>query len=286
MARRPDPQFLRRQVSRRLRQLRDESGLTQQEAAGQIDWSLSKLIRIENAKVSITPIDLRALLDVYGVQDRVETEELAERARDSRKQPWHSEYATVLNASFRRLLAYESYASSIHHVHPSLIPGLLQTKAYTREVLSWSYPSDQLDMALDARMARQRHLMDSPPELEFLVDEAVIRREVGGSTVMREQLDHLLDSARRPMTSIRVIPYGVGMYPGLTQPYLILQLADDLGTGYSHAVFLENVHTDELVDDDAVKIDDYRRKWDYARDHALSVTDSIELIKDQIGQLR
>ncbi len=284
MARRPDPQFLRGQVSRRLRQLREPQGLTQGQVAHQMDWGLSKVVRIENANVSISTSDLRGLLRLYGVDEQASGDLIA-RAKDSKRLPWHSAYASVLNPSFRRLLAYESYASCIQHVHSSVIPGLLQTEGYARAVLALARDGQDLEQVLAARKDRLDQLTVDPPELHFVLDEGVIRREVGGRSAMREQLKALIVAAERPTTTIQLVPYDRGVYPGLAQPFLILQLTDDLDTGIDHVVFLENVRSDHLIDDDLAEIDGYRRKWDGARRHALSPSDSLKLIQQQIDQL-
>jgi transcriptional regulator with XRE-family HTH domain len=285
MARQPDPQFLRGRVSRRLRQLRDDTGTTQQQAAARMDWSNSKLIRIENSNVSITTNDLRALLTLYGVRDRHEVEALVAMARDSRAQPWYSRYGSVLNAPFRMLLAYESYASCIRQVHPSLVPGLLHTESYARALLASAHSGAQLDLAVEARTARQRQLLSEPPELTFLLDEAAIRRVIGGPAVMREQLMFLLDSIRSSTVAIQIIPFSAGMYPGLVEPFLFLRLDDDLGTGVDQVVFLENARSDYLIHDDTKEIAAYAGKWDAARRLALPESDSVKLIQEQIDAL-
>ncbi|HEY3609958.1 MAG TPA: helix-turn-helix transcriptional regulator [Pseudonocardiaceae bacterium] len=286
MARRPDPQFLRGQVSRRLRQLRDETGMTQQQAVARMDWSISKLIRIENANVSISTNDLRALLTLYGVGDQGEAKTLVARAKESRRQPWYADYGSVLNAQFRMLLAYESTASCIRQVHPSLVPGLLHTESYARTLLASVFSGKQLDLAVAARMARQSQLLSDPPELTFLLDEAAIRRMIGGPEVMREQLTHLLDVMENSAVTIQLITFSSGMYAGLVEPFLFLRLDDDLGTGVDQVVFLENARSDYLIHDDSEEIAAYAGKWNAAQRLALPESDSVKLVQEQIDLLR
>ncbi|HEX4723981.1 MAG TPA: helix-turn-helix transcriptional regulator [Pseudonocardiaceae bacterium] len=284
MARRPDPQFLRGEVSHRLRHFRDTARITQEEAAERMDWSISKLIRIENANVGISTNDLRALLALYGVHDQVGIENLVTMAKDGRRQPWHSKYSSVLNAQFRTLLAYESYASRIEQVQPLLVPGLLQTESYARALLASVYAGDQLALAVEARAARQHQILSDSPELIFLIDQAVIYRMVGGPDVMRGQLTALLD-AMPDSATIRIMPFSAGTYPGLVEPFLLLHLDDDLGTGVTRVVFLENPRSDYLIHDDDVEIAAYGKKWEAMLRQALSKSDSVKLIQEQIGLL-
>jgi transcriptional regulator with XRE-family HTH domain len=285
MARRPDPRFRREQVSRRLRRLRDDAHITQEQVADQMDWSTSKLIRVENANVSIATNDLRALLALYGVSDLAEIENLVAMAKDSRAQPWYSKYNPVLPASFRMLLAYESYASSIRQIHPALVPGLLHTESYARAVLASVFSGDQLDLAVEARMARQSQLLSDPPELAFLLDEAAIRRVIGGPDVMRAQLTHLLDVMTDSSTTIQVITFDAGMYAGLVEPFLFLRLDDDLDNSVKQVVFLENARSDYLIQDNSEETGAYAGKWDAAQRLALSKPDSVKVIQEQIDLL-
>ena len=131
----PDPQFLRGQLGRRLRQLREGRHLTQKQVIKELEWGISKLNRIENGNVTISITDLRSLLVLYDVHDSQTVEELVKRARQSREPSWYHEYVSVLSEAFRQLLAYESDASSIFQIHSTLIPGLLQTRRYSRAVL-------------------------------------------------------------------------------------------------------------------------------------------------------
>jgi transcriptional regulator with XRE-family HTH domain len=281
----PDPQFLRGQLGRRLRQLRERRHLTQKRVIETLEWGISKLNRIENGNVTISITDLRSLLALYEVHDAYTVGELVRRARQSREQPWYHEYVSVLNEAFRQLLAYESDASRIFQLHPTLIPGLLQTQGYARAVLQATSSSSDLDMMLKARSLRLQHVMAGPPELMFLIDEAAIRRLIGGEEVMAEQLRALLTAAENPRVTIQIIPYEAGMHVGLVEPFLILHLADDLGTGVDRVVFLENAGSDYLIDDPDKGIAGYKQRWEVTRKQALSTADSVELIRTQADRL-
>lgn len=281
----PDPQFLRGQLGRRLRQLRERRRLTQKQAIEKLEWGISKLNRIENGNVTTSITDVRSLLALYEVRDAQTVDELVKRARQSREQPWYHKYASVLNEAFRQLLAYESDASSIYQIHPTLIPGLLQTHRYSRAVLETTSSGGDLDALLEVRSLRLEHVMADPPELVFLIDEAAIRRLIGGREIMAEQLQALLTASENPKITIHIIPYESGMYASLVKPFLILHLVDDLGTGVNQVVFLENAESDYLIGDPDERIAGYKQRWDAATQQALSTADSVELIRTQVDRL-
>lgn len=282
MARSPDPRLLRGQLSHRLRRLRAEADVTQESVAEQLGWSESKVIRIENSNVGISATDLRALLALYGLREEREVNGLVAMAKDARSQTWYAPYASVLSSQFRMLLAYESYASSIRQVHPLLIPGLLQIEPYARAQLAPVVGDDQLELVVEARMERQRHLMSDPPDYSVLVDESAIRRPVGGTDVMLTQLRSLLKVM--DSVAVQVIPFSAGMYGGLAEPFLLLQLDDDLGVDTDQVVFLENMRSDYLVLDSG-RVAEYSQKWSAMQRLALSESDSADLIQQQIDLL-
>lgn len=130
----PDPTIHRRRLRSELRKAREAAGMTQRDVAAAMDWSQSKLIRIETGAVNISTNDLRALLGHYGIE-RARTENLVEVARASRDQPRWNVYKDVAEPEYIAFLGYESSASIIRNFEPLLIPGLLQTEEYAREIL-------------------------------------------------------------------------------------------------------------------------------------------------------
>src|SRR5574341_251305 len=206
-ARGPDPMVHRRRLRSELRRVREAAGFTQRDVARAMDWSLSKLIRIETGAVSITTNDLRALLTHYGINEPERVEGLIEVARASRERSWWSGYREVASQDYVTFLGYESSASVIRNFEPLLVPGLLQTEEYAREVIRAIQGEDHVDALVDLRMYRQQTLLerDEPPSTHFILDEAVIRRSVGGPDVMRRQLRHLAQLAERPNITVRVV---------------------------------------------------------------------------------
>jgi transcriptional regulator with XRE-family HTH domain len=228
-----DPWFSKRLVSRRLRALRERRERTQQDVADSMEWSLSKLIRIENATVHISISDLKALLGEYGA-DQTETTALLDAARASRQEPWVAEYGSAVVPRLRRLIAYESAARSIYQFQLQVVPGLMQTEPYARallaSVLADEVVADQLDPAVAVRVERQRRLLDEdPPELNLIIDESVLRRPIGGVGVMRHQLEHLMAMADRPWLSVAVVPLTAGAHMGLNGSFSLMELEPEAG---------------------------------------------------------
>lgn len=238
MPRQRDPRFSKRLVSRRLRVLRDQVKRTQQEVADSMDWSVSKLIRIENATVGVSTSDLKALMLEYGATgDEVRT--LITAAKDSRREPWYAKYGDAVDPSLRALLAYEGSANAVHQFQLEALPGLLQTEEYARALLSVFKPEHQVEAAVAARIERQRHFFDEdPPGLTVLLAEAVLPQAVGGRAVMADQLEHLLAMMSRPGVSVGVVPFSVGANLGMDCSFTLLDL--DVAADADTVLYVEN----------------------------------------------
>jgi transcriptional regulator with XRE-family HTH domain len=219
---------LRRRLRNELREARNRAGLTQREIADRLDWSPSKIIRIESGQVAISMVDLRALLGEYGVTDKSRVEGLVDIARSSRRSSW-DEYKDVLPQAGMDYLGFESAAVIVRQYENMLVPGLLQTEAYTRAILpAGGVGQAAVDRLVEARKARQE-LLDrlDRPELFFVLDEAVIRRLVGGADVMRAQLENLLTLNAKDNVTVQVVPYSVGAYNGMYGPFVHLELSEE-----------------------------------------------------------
>jgi transcriptional regulator with XRE-family HTH domain len=240
MAESPDPAVLRRRLQIELRKARDATGQSQKEVADTLSWSPSKLLRIENGTVGITITDLRALLDQYGVRDRKRKEELEKLAQGSRKLPTAA-YGKSVPVSTIKFWNLRSSAIRVRQFETLLIPGLLQTEEYAREVIkSYSTP-DVSDADIDDRVAAridQQSLLDRDdrPELFFVIDEAALRRWVGGSVVMRNQLERLKAQAQRPRITIQVLRFQLGAHGGIRGPFQILEFRE----GEDYVLYLDD----------------------------------------------
>lgn len=238
------PVIQRALLTRELQRLRHASGETQGAVAQALEWSLSKLIRLEGGHVGFSRSDLEALLRHYGVADDDYIAVQVERARKARQSGWWAEYK-LADKEFQTYIGYEEGASSILMTHGLLVPGLLQTKAYRRIILkAYGVPDDDLDRLLAFSGERQEKVLQSAPRRHFILDEAVIQRSV--DNVMSEQLQRLIEFSEHPKITIQVIPFTAGPHPGMKGPFVVLGfdgVLDDL-------LYLENDLHGDVVDDD------------------------------------
>lgn len=225
-----EPGLHRRRLRAEVRHARETANLTQRDVARAMDWSLSKLIRIETGTVGITTNDLRALLNHYGIRDQERIDALLETARKARERSWWSTYRDVASPELITMLGYESSASYIRNFESLLVPGLLQTEEYAHELFKFLRgPKNprRLDALVELRLERQElFTRPNPPELHFVIDEAVLRRRVGGYDVMKRQLERLLEATALSHVTLRVMPFAHGMYRGLRVPYMLFEYED------------------------------------------------------------
>ncbi|TDV36639.1 helix-turn-helix domain-containing protein [Actinophytocola oryzae] len=262
MPRQRDPRFAKRLVGRRLRALRDGLGRTQQDVADSMDWSVSKLIRIENSSVGVSTSDLKALMLEYGVAED-EAATLIAVAKDSRRDPWYARYGDAVDGALRKLLAYEGSAVAAHQFQLEVVPGLLQTEEYARALLTLFLPADLVESAVAARMERQRHFFDDDaPDLTVVLWEAVLAPAVGGAPVMAGQLEHLLTMMNGPKVSIEVVPFSVGAHVGLEGSFTLLDL--DVDADADTVLYVEG-REDYLTNRDDELVAPYWTRFDALR---------------------
>lgn len=276
-----DPSFYRRRVREALRRAREGAGLTQRDAARELDWSMSKLVRIEAGSVGVSITDLRAMLTLYSVENDDQVNELVEMARASKERPWFSKYEKVLSPAFAQYLGYESSASVIRGFQPLTIPGLLQTDDYARAIIEASRV-DQVDERVELRTTRQE-LLERPdrPEIYYVLDEASLHRNVGGAAVMRSQLRHLRALAVEPHLSVRIVPFSVGAHASMKGSFTILEFAD----WDEDVLYLETAGGSVTSREDQKLIADYRENFELLTEVALEDQDSVALIEDIINRL-
>ncbi|MDX3585326.1 helix-turn-helix domain-containing protein [Streptomyces europaeiscabiei] len=229
MARDIDPSLNRRRLRIELRKARESAGLTQRDAAQGLEWSLSKLIRIEAGTVGLGVTDLRALLQQYRVTDTSLVAELEEAARGSKGQSWWAQYSDLVSPQFAQYLGYEGAANTIRMYNPIVLPGLLQTEDYATALLSARTPEARVRRQVELRTTRQERSLDGDhgPEVGIVLDEASVRRVVGGPAVMRRQLERIKTVARHPRVSLQLLPFSVGAHYGTTTPFILLGFKDD-----------------------------------------------------------
>ncbi|GAA1948904.1 helix-turn-helix domain-containing protein [Kitasatospora viridis] len=232
------PTVLRRRLGSELRELRNRAGLTGKDVADALDWSASKVSRIESGEVGLRERDVRPMLALYGVSDPNEIKQLTSLARKSRQPGWWQSYGDALPEWFKAYVGLEEDASAIRTYESELVPGLLQTEEYFRAVVRATVPvsyeeaADAGDRRIALRMQRQEILSrPNPPLLWAIINEAVLRRPVGSPEVMRAQLEHLADVAdARQNVMVQVLPFSAGAHPAMTQSFSLLSFKDIPGS--------------------------------------------------------
>jgi hypothetical protein len=209
----------RRQLGRRLRELRMRSRLTVRMAASALEWSETKLWRIETGQTSLRSLDVEAMCRMYGAPQGT-TEALMALSKETKAHGWWHAYSDVIRDSLDLHLGLEEAASELCWFTSELVPGLLQTREYARTILRAHYSEaseEEIERLVDLRLKRQS-LLTRPteaPVAKLVFNEAVLRRAVGGEEIMAAQLEHLLVMTNRPNLSLRVLPFEVGFHQGL-----------------------------------------------------------------------
>ncbi|WP_280717233.1 helix-turn-helix transcriptional regulator [Kitasatospora sp. MAP5-34] len=271
-----NPTVRRRRLGAELRRLRELRGMTAEEVAGRLMVSQSKISRLENGRRSISQRDVRDLCEVYEVADERVRAGLMEMARESRQRGWWHEFGDIPYSVY---IGLEAEASSIRAYESSFIPGLLQTRAYAEAVVQGSspdYDTGAIRRRVDVRLKRQSRIFgeDQLGSLWVVIDEAVLRREVGGTEVMADQLFQLLELSERPNINLQVIPFAHGAHPGMTGTFSLMEFPESAD---STVVYFEGVTSDLYLEKEA-DVRRYTNLYDHLRAAALSVVDSRSLI--------
>lgn len=265
-----------------LRRLRVAARLTQRVVADALDWSQSKIVRIESGAVGVSSTDLRALLALYGVTDAVRIDEMVEWGRMRRQHSWWDDY-DLLDQHFKTFLGLEAAAVRIQQSQSLLVPGLLQTKEYAQAAIA-GYDSDPdlIKQAVDARGRRQEYLLGpGGPEMYFIMDEAALHRIVGAIGTMRAQLLWLIELSKQSNIHIQVVPFDYGSYAGTRGSFITLEFGD---SGPDPVVFLEQPWRDELIENDRREIDGYLRTFDELRHSAKPENEFAGFIQGVLRQ--
>lgn len=217
-------------VGVQLRRLREERGITREDAGYVIRASGSKISRLELGRVSFKERDIADLLSYYGVEDPQQREALLSMARDANNPGWWHRYDDVLPSWFQTYVGLEESASLIRTFEVQFIPGLLQTEDYARAVTAAGQPElsrQEIERRVELRMARQRILTrPDPPKLWAVIDEAALRRPIGGTQVSRAQIRHLIDQMNRPNITVQVMPFRFGGHAAEGGAFSILRFPE------------------------------------------------------------
>jgi len=282
MAASGDATVQRRRLSKALRSQRERASLTQHEAAGRLDWSLSKLIRIETGGQGLSVTDLKAMLELYQVTDAGVTSDLMVAARGSRGLSWWHQYRDIVSPQFAQYLGHEDIASSFRIFSPLLIPGLLHTEEYASALLDAFPEPERARRIVDLRLERQKRLLANPElDFKFIINQEALYRWIGGPDAMRRQLQRLLDVSRLSNVSIQIVPFTAGAHPGLGGPFVMINIAE----ANDSMVFLEGVGGDKLIKDDPgdiAKHDGYFKQLGYLSLPVGQATALLEALVDRL----
>jgi len=251
------------------------------DAAGEhIDGDKTKMSRIENGRQGIRPLEIKALLALFGVQDEKIKTALLTLAKDAKRKGWWEQYGDPLLSGLEDRLSLEWDAVHIHAFQGALVPGLLQTKAYAESVIratSLRFTEEQLQAGISFRMERQNIFDRSepePPQYLCILDEAVLHHEVGGPKVMAEQLWKLIEVSERAGISVQVVPYEQGGYVGLEGSFAIYSYPEEMALD----VVGIDYHDGSLYLEEDASVERFRRAFDQVRGAALSSRQSMDLI--------
>lgn len=270
----PSPTLRRRELGNRLRTLRLDKGLTVEQVAELLLCSPSKVSRMETGQRGATLRDIRDLSGIYGVTDETQVAYMMRLAREGKQQGWWQSFSVPLK--YTNYIDFEQSATSLSIFYSSVVPGIVQSPNYTRALHENAVPrldGAAIEERVEERRTRQRILTrDNPPCLSIILDEPVVRRPVGGSVTMREQLSRLIEASELPTVTLRVLPYEAGAHPALESNFTILEFADQAPVIYVEGlighIYLER--QDEL--------ENYRLVLEKLRSMALSPQDSVQLI--------
>lgn len=277
------PTMRRRRLAAELRRLRQDSGLSIEDVASGLGWQPSKLSRIENRQIGISTPDLRKLLDVYKVEDRAYRNELSEMARRATERGWWQSFSSgVVPSPLANLIGLETEARTIRSYEPELVPGLLQTEAYARAIMrAWqpAWTAADIDRRVEIRLGRQDVLHETGagtlPQVNCVINEAVLRRTVGGNEVMHEQIEALAKERDPANVTVQVLPFNSGAHPAMTGPFQIMTFFDPGDLGVVHVESAMSALTLERPEE----LRRYDEVWGSLQARALSPEDSRVMMR-------
>jgi transcriptional regulator with XRE-family HTH domain len=263
--------------------LRRESGLTQEQVAATLEWSPSKLIRVEGGRSSITKVDVDALLTKYGVTSESTRERLQLLNRGARERGWWDKYRDDVSPTYLNYVGFEAGAAFVRQFESGFLPGLLQTAEYAEAVTVNSVDAVRVAAIVGLRLQRQSELAqrDPRPRQYYVVDEAVIRRHVGiakDPAIMPNQLGGIADKAEQDdLVTVRVIPFEAGAHRGLSGPFTLLEFDG----GLSDLLYIDAGRGEfaSMVQGDDPRIAEYRDDFELLLEDALSAEKSVDLIR-------
>ena len=277
MAPSSSPTVKRRRLAAELRQRRLAAKLTIEQVAERLEWSPGKISKIENARVSVLPRDVRILLREYGIEGD-EAEPLLTIARESRQRGWWQQYGDAIPPWFNTYVGLEADATTIYAYQGEYVPGLLQTEAYAtaanRSALMTATEAE-IEQVVKVRMERQARLTsDDAPQLWMVLNEAVIRRIVGDRATMHDQVSKLVEASERPTTTLQILPFSAGAHPAMDSAFHLLGFDEPSA---DEIVYIE-YPTGSIILEQAEEVARYRLSFDHLRAQSLSADESRRML--------
>jgi transcriptional regulator with XRE-family HTH domain len=223
------PTVLRMVLGGQLRRLREAAGISPERAGYEIRASRSKMSRLENGRVSFKDRDVADLLTLYGVTDDKQREQMLALARNASSQGWWSKYDDVMADWFETYVGLEQATTLIRSYELQFVPGLFQTEEYARAVTVLGHRSAsgaEIERRVSLRMKRQQLLAGPEPRIWAVIDESALRRPLGGSDVMRAQLQRLIEVAELPQVTLQIMPFDSGGHSAAGGSFAILRFAE------------------------------------------------------------
>src|SRR4051794_23130584 len=271
------PTLRRRRLGSELKRCREQAGMTQEQVSKFFEWHAAKVTRIETARVAVTPRDVKDLLTLYGVQDDEYREALMALARLSRERTWWTDYRDLMRPG--NFVGLEAEASWARVWEPIVLPGLVQTAAYMRALMTVGRRADtpeSVDRRITLRQRRQDRLTgDNPLNLWAIIDESVVRRIVGGPAAMSEQLQRLLDVGDFSNVTLQILPFTAGEHVFLGGSAALLEFPE---RAHSDVVYLEGLAGD-YYEEQPQEVERYRQEFERLADNALPADATAAMIK-------
>jgi len=276
------PTVLRILLGTQLRRLRESRNITAQVAAQAIRGSESKISRIELGRNAVRELDIADLLNLYGITDSAEREQLLTLASQANQPGWWHRYQDVLPAWFHSYLGLEESAESIRSFENQFVPGLLQTEEYAAAIIQLGqYSREETDRLVYLRKERQRRFASGGLRLWAILDEVALRRAVGCPGMMRRQLDYLLEISDRPELTIQISPFLTGASYAAPGSFSVLHFAaDDL----PDVVYVEQL-TSALYLDKRTDVDRYIEAMDRISASACTPEQTTNFIRTMLAEL-
>ena len=266
-----------------LRRLRESKNISMREAGYHIRATESKISRLETGKVSFKERDVEDLLTFYGVSDGKERDQVLDLVREANTLGWWHSFGEVLPSWFEAFVGLEAAASVVRAYEVQFIPGLLQCPEYVDAVVSTNRTQTAADLKrrIELRQRRQAALeRDDAPVLWAVLDEAALRRPIGGPEVMKAQIAYLIEQASRPNVTIQLLPYSVGAHAAEGGAFTLLRFAE---ADLPDVVYLEHLTGAQYIERPE-DVEQYARAMDRISVDALHPDDTVRALDDLIRE--